>query len=188
MVADMRRALKSAVCCFVIAVGLVEGEQICEVGKYFVPDLVRIQEDLVLGHLLLGEVVTLVHLPNKVEGFGFVGNDDVDCLAFFLLLGELPAKCDDVDHVGYPCMIEGFGGISVFPCHDLAPVGSEMVENTFDGVVGIPEVLFVEFFNILFFDAVNDAFDTNVGDRLLQVKFFLKFLCFFLEGEDFEGG
>ncbi len=150
MVADMRHALESAVCCFVIAVGLAKGEQINEVGKCFVPDLVFIQEDLVLGHLLLGEVVALVHLLNKVEGFGFVGNDDVDCLAFFLLLRELLAKCDDVGHVGYPCLVEGFGGISVFPYHDLAPVGLEMVENTFDGVVVIPEVLFVEFFDILF--------------------------------------
>jgi hypothetical protein len=62
-----------------------------------------------------------------------------------------------------------------------------MVENTFDGVVVVPEVLFVEFFNILFFNAVDDALDTNAGDRLLQVKFFLKFLRFFLEGEDFKG-
>ncbi len=83
MVADMRRALKSGVCCFVIAVGLAEGEQLREVGKCFVPDLVHIQEDLVLGHLLLGEVVALVHWSNKVEGFRFIGNDDVDCLAFF---------------------------------------------------------------------------------------------------------
>ncbi len=108
-------------------------------------------------------------------------------LHFFLLLGELPAKCDDVGHVGYPCLIEGFGGISAFPCHDLAPVGSEMVENTFDGVVGVPEVLFIEFFDIQFFDAVDYALDTNVGDRLLQVEFFLKFLHFFLEGENSRG-
>jgi hypothetical protein len=63
-----------------------------------------------------------------------------------------------------------------------------MVENTFDGVVGIPEVLFVEFFDILFFDAVDYALAADVGDRLLQVEFFLKYLHFFLEGEDFEGG
>jgi hypothetical protein len=104
------------------------------------------------------------------------------------LLVELPTKCDDVGHVGYPCLIEGFGGISAFPCLDLAPVGLEMMENIFDGVVGITKVLFVEFFNILFFNAVNDAFNTNVGDRLLQVKFLLKLLHFFLEGEYFEGG
>ncbi len=184
----MRCVIKSDVCCFVIAVGLAEGEQIHEVGKCFVPDLVCIQEDLVLGHLLLGEVVTLVHSPNKAEGFGLVGNDDVDCLACLLLLGELPSKCDDVGHVEYPCLIEGFGGISAFPCHDFTPVGLEMVDNIFDGVVGIPKVLFVEFFDILFFNAVDDALDTNVGDRLLQVEFFWIFFCFFLEDEDFKGG
>ncbi len=185
---DMSHDLESAVCCFVVAVGLAEGEQLREVSKCFVPDFVCIQEDLVLGHLLLGEVAALVHLPNKVESFCFVGNDDIDCLALFLLLGELLAKCDDVGHVGYPSLIEGFGGVSAFPCHDLAPVGLEMVENTFDGVVGIPKVLSVEFFDILFFNAVNDALDTDIGYRLLQVKFFLNFLCFFLEGDDFEGG
>ncbi len=113
----------------------------------------------------------------------------MDRLAFFLLLVELLTECDDVSYVGYPCLIESFDGISAFPCpcRDLAPVGLEMVENTFDDVVGIPEIIFVEFFNLLFFDAVDDALDTNVGDRLLQVKFLLKFLHFFLEGEYFEG-
>ena len=61
-----------------------------------------------------------------MEGFGFAGNDDIDHLASFLLLGELSSKCDDVGHVGYPCLIKGFGGVSAFPCHDLAPVGSEI--------------------------------------------------------------
>ena len=75
--------------------------------------------------------MTLIHFPDKVEGFGFVGNDDVDRLAFFLLLVELVSERDDVGHVGHPCLIESFGGISAFPCHDLAPVGSEMTENTF---------------------------------------------------------
>ena len=65
------------------------------------------------GQLLQGEVVTLIHLPNEVEGFGFVGNDDVDCLAFFLLLVELSSKRDDVGHVGHPCLIESFGGVRV---------------------------------------------------------------------------
>ncbi len=123
-----------------------------------------------------------------MEGFGFVGNDDIDHLALFLLLVELPTECDDVGHVGYPCPIEGFVGISAFPCHDLAPVGLEMMDNIFDGVVGIPKVLFVEFFSILIFDAVNDALNADVGDRLLKVKFLLKLLHFFLEGEYFEGG
>jgi hypothetical protein len=63
-----------------------------------------------------------------VGGFGFVGNDDVDHFASFLLLGELLSKkCDDVGHVGYPCLIEGFCGISAFPCNDLAPVGLELL-------------------------------------------------------------
>ncbi len=123
-----------------------------------------------------------------MESFGFVGNDDVDCLASFLLLGELASKRDDVGHVGYPCLIEGFGGVSAFPCHDLAPVGLEMVENTFDVAVGITKIFFVEFFDLLSFDTVDDALHADVGDRLLQVEFLLKFLRFFLEGEYFQGG
>ena len=95
-----------------------------------------------------------------------------------------------MDHVGHPCLIEieGFGGVSAFPCYDLAPVGLEMAENTFDGVVGVTKIFFVEFFDVLFFDAVNDALHADVVDRLLQVKFLLKFLHFFLEGEYFQGG
>ena len=49
----------------------------------------------------------------------------------------------------------------------IPPVGSEMVENTFDGVVGITEIFFVEFFDELFFDAVDDALHADVGDHLL---------------------
>jgi hypothetical protein len=77
-------------------------------------------------------------------------------LHFFLLFVELPTKCHDVGHVGYPCLKESFGGVSGLHCHDLAPVGLEMVEKTFDGVLGIPKILFVEFFHILLFDAVNN--------------------------------
>ena len=62
------------------------------------------------------------------------------------------------------------------------------MENTFDGAVGVTKIFFVEFFDVLFFDAVDDALHTDVGDRLLQVKFLLKFLRFFLEGEYFQGG
>jgi hypothetical protein len=57
--------------------------------------------------------------------------------------------------------------LSAFPCHDLAPVGLEMVENTFDGVLGVTKIFFVEFFDELFLDAVNDALHVNVGDHLL---------------------
>ena len=123
-----------------------------------------------------------------MEGFCFIGNDDVDCLALFLLLVELASECDDVSHVGHPCLMKCFGGLSAFPCHDLAPLGSEMVENTFDCVVCVTKVFFVEFFNVLFFNAVNDVLHAEDGDCLLQVKFLLKFLRFFLEGEYFQGG
>ena len=128
-------------------------------GECFVPHSVRVQKDLVLGHLLLGEVVTLIHLSYEVEGFGFLGNDDIDRLASFLLFGELASKRDDVGHVGVgcPCLIEGFGGVGAFLCHNLAPVGSEMMENTFDGAVGVTKIFFVQFFDVLFFNAVDDA-------------------------------
>ncbi len=82
MITDVGYALESTVCCFVIPLGLAEGEKIQEVGKCFVPVLVCIQKDLVLGHLLLCEVVTLAHLANKVEGFGSVRDGDTDCLVF----------------------------------------------------------------------------------------------------------
>ncbi len=70
-------------------------------------------------------------------------------LPFFLLLVELASKHDDVGHVGHPCLIESFSGIRAFPCHDLTPVGSEMMENTFDGAVGITKIFFFEFFDVL---------------------------------------
>ncbi len=139
------------------------------------------------GHLLLGEIVALIHLSDKVEGFGFIGNDDVDRLAFFLMFVGLVSERDDVGHVGHPCLIESFGGVRAFPYHDLAPVGLEMMEYTFDGAVGVTKIFFVEFFDVLFFNAVDDALHAKVGDRLLQVKFLLEFLRFFLEGEYFQG-
>jgi len=42
-----------------------------------------------------------------------------------------------------------------------------MVENTFDGVLGVTKIFFVEFFDELFLDAVNDALHADVGDHLL---------------------
>ena len=100
------------------------------------------------------------------------------------------AKRDDVCHVGDLHLVECFGGISALPCHDLAPVGLEMVKDTLDGVVGIPEpkVLFIELFNVLFFNAVNNWLDVNDRDRLLKIKLPEEFLRFFLKHEDFEGG
>ncbi len=123
--------------------------------------------------MLLSDIVALIHLSNKAGGFGFVGNDDVDCFAFFLLFVELASERDDVGHVGHPCLIESFGGVRAFPCHDLAPVGLEMMEYTFDGAVGVTNIFFIEFFGVLFFNAVKDALHAEIGDRLLQVKFFV---------------
>jgi hypothetical protein len=42
-----------------------------------------------------------------------------------------------------------------------------MVEHRFDGAVGVPKVLFIEFFDVLFFNAVYDALYPGVDDRLL---------------------
>ena len=106
-------------------------------------------------------------MANKFEGFGFIGDDDIDHLAFFLLLCELLAEVDDVGHGRYPCLMECFGHGSAFPSHDLVPFGLERMQYAFDGAVGIPKVLFVEFFYVLFLDAVNDSWDTDVGDCLL---------------------
>ena len=63
-----------------------------------------------------------------------------------------------------------------------------MVKHQLDGAVGIPKVLFIEFFDILFFDAVYDALYPDDDDRLLLIKFFLECLCFCLKGEDFKWG
>ena len=64
-------------------------------------------------------------------------------------------------------MVESFSGVGALLCHDLAPVGSEMLENTFDGAVGITKIFFVQFFDVLFFNAVDDALHADVGDHLL---------------------
>jgi hypothetical protein len=60
------------------------------------PGLVDTSLNFVLGNLFFGVVVALVHLTNKVEGFGFFQDDDVNVLAFLLLFVELTAKVDDV--------------------------------------------------------------------------------------------
>ncbi len=52
------------------------------------PGLVDVGLHFVLGHLVFGVVVALVHLPNKVDGFGFVQDDDVDGLALFCCLSS----------------------------------------------------------------------------------------------------
>ena len=156
-------------------------------GECHVPGLVRARKDINFFQLVFGEVVALVHLSHKVEGFGLVGDDDPNHPAFFLLFCELTAECDAVCHVGDPHLVEYFGGVSALPCHDLAPVDLEMVKDTFDGVVGIPEVLFIELFDVLFFNTVNNLLDTNVCDHLLEIKLPEEPLRFFLKCEDFVG-
>ncbi len=47
-----------------------------------------------------------------------------------------------------------------------------MVEHRFDGADGIPKVLFIEFFKVLFFDAVYDALYPDV-EILFEVSLFL---------------
>jgi hypothetical protein len=60
------------------------------------PGLLDVGLHFLLGHLFFGVVVALVHLPNKVEGFGFVRDDDVDVLALLMLFVMLTAGGDDV--------------------------------------------------------------------------------------------
>jgi hypothetical protein len=90
------------------------------------PGLVDVGLHFVLGHLILGVVVVLVHLPNKVEGFGFVQDDDVYVLALLLLSVKLTAKGDDVGGRGDPCLIERLSCIGALFCHDLAPFCAEV--------------------------------------------------------------
>ncbi len=64
--------------------------------------LVDICMHFVLGHMFFGIVVALVHLTNKLEGFGFFQDDDIDVLALLLLFVELTAEGDDVGGQGDP--------------------------------------------------------------------------------------
>ena len=47
--------------------------------------------------------------------------------------------------------------------------------------IGLTNVVFVEFFNTLFFDSVNDALYSNGSDCLLEFKLFLESCHFLLE-------
>jgi hypothetical protein len=49
------------------------------------PGLVDVCLHFVSGHLFFGVVVALVHLINKVEGFGFIQDEDVDVLALLFV-------------------------------------------------------------------------------------------------------
>ncbi len=60
-----------------------------------------------------------------------------------------------------------------------------MLKESFDGLIRITKIVFVEFFNIFFFDVVYDALDPDVDDGLLKVECLLEFLHFCLEVEKF---
>ncbi len=90
------------------------------------PGLVDVGLYLVLGHLVFGVVVTLLHLPNKVEGFGFIQDDDIDGLALLLLFIKLTAKGDDVGGCRDPCLIETFSSTVALFCLDRAPFHAEV--------------------------------------------------------------
>ncbi len=74
--------------------------------------------------------------------------------------------------VGHPGMVERLGCDGVLLCYDLAPVGAEMIDDGLDGLICVAKIFFVEFFNALLLDAVDDALHTDGGDGLLQVELF----------------
>jgi hypothetical protein len=94
------------------------------------PGLVDVGLHFVLGHLVFGVVVALVHLPDKVEGFGFVQDDYVDGLALLLLFVKLMAKGDYVGGQGDSCLIECLSSIGVLFCHDLTPFCAEVCQRS----------------------------------------------------------
>jgi hypothetical protein len=81
-------------------------------------------------------------------------------------------------------MVECLGCVGVLHHHDLAPVCAEMIDDGLDGLICIAKIFFVEFFNVLLLDAVNDALHADGGDGLLQVKLLLEPLCLGLESEE----
>jgi hypothetical protein len=62
----MGSTLETAVGGPVIAIGLAQCVEICEVGEVFFPYLVQVREDFIFCHLLFGEIIAFVHLANKV--------------------------------------------------------------------------------------------------------------------------
>jgi hypothetical protein len=91
------------------------------------------------------------------------------------------AKGDDVGGQGDPCLIECLSSIGALFHHDLAPFCAEVCQECFDGLICIAEVVFVEFFNVLFFDAVDDALYSYGSDCLLEFKLFWR-VSFLLGG------
>ncbi len=93
-------------------------------------------------------------------------------------------ECDGVCGAWYPGVVDCVGCIRAFFCHDLAPFGAKMGEDSFDCLVGIAKVIFIEFLNVLFFDAVDDTLDSNVGDCLLEIECRLKLLGLCLKAKE----
>ncbi len=83
-VVDVGHAVKSAVGHLVVSIRLSLGIELHEVLQSEGPFFFLVYEHFIFCHLFFGEIVALVHLPNKVEGFGLLGDDAIDGLAFFL--------------------------------------------------------------------------------------------------------
>ncbi len=143
------------------------------------PDLVDVSLHFVLGNLVFGVVVALVHLPNKVEGFDFVQDDGIDGFALFLLFVKLMAKGDGVGGRGDPCLIECLSSIGALFHRDLASFHAEVCQEHFDGLICIAKVVFVEFFNVLFFSAADDTLYSYGSDCLMEFELFLESFHFF---------
>ncbi len=89
---------------------------------------------------------------------------------------------------GYPCVVESFGGISVFLGHHLTPICAKVLEEGLYCLVGVAKVVLIELLGILLLNAVNDALYTYVGDCLLKVERLLEILCVPLKAEEFTLG
>ncbi len=83
-------------------------------------------------------------------------------------------------------MVERLDCIGALLCHDLAPVGVEMIDDGLDDLICLAKIFFVESFNVLLLNAVDDALHTDGGDSLLQVELLLEPLCLGLESEEVE--
>ncbi len=94
--------------------------------KCGIPCLVGIQSHLVLGHLFCREVVAFIHLAEKMQHLGLVGDDNIDRAALLLKFHQLTSECDDMSGAGYPCVVERLGGISAFFGHHLTPIGAKV--------------------------------------------------------------
>jgi hypothetical protein len=82
-IVDVGLAVESAVGRTVVSIRLSLGIELREALQSEGPCFVLVNKHFIFCHLFFGEIVSLIHLPNK-EGFGFLGDDDIDGLAFFL--------------------------------------------------------------------------------------------------------